>query len=166
MMEQYKEGNTYSDEVKNAVRYGYLYRKESEESNSSLKYCLPDASDVLLWLGNIILSGFVYEQIKVYAKKTLKWLKENQKKVDPETEAVLENEENLKVFCEYVVEFSERRMSITKEQKEYIKEEIFADFGSAKEVEIYIKEGRIATLEERKVIYREAKIYAEKLTNK
>lgn len=164
MIEQYKEGLEYSDEVKNAVRYGYLYRKEAEDFDQSLKYCLPDASDVLLWLGNIILSGYVYDKIKDYANKSLKWLKENGKKVDSETESVLESEEELKVFYEYVVEFNEHRMSVTEEQKNYIKEEIFADYGAAKEVDIIHKKGRMATLEERKVIYREALIYAEKLT--
>ncbi len=164
MIEQYKEGLGYSDEVKNAVRYGYLYRKEVEDVDQSIKYCLPDASDVLLWLGNIILGGYVYDKIKDYAKKLLNWLKENGKKVDSETESVLESEDELKIFYEYVVEFSEHRMSVTEEQKSYIKEEIFADFLAAKETEIYKKEGRMATVEERKIIYRDAMIHAERLT--
>ena len=163
-MEQYKEGLTYSYEVKNAVRYGYQYRKEAEDINQSLKCCLPDASDVLLWLGNAILGGYMYDKIKILAKNIKQWLKENKRNVDQETATILENEEELKVFYEYVVEFNEHRMSVTEEQKNYIKEEIFADYGAAKEVDIIHKKGRMATLEERKVIYREALIYAEKLT--
>lgn len=163
-MEQYKEGLTYSYEVKNAVRYGYQYRKEAEDINQSLKYCLPDASDVLLWLGNAILSGYMYDKIKILAKNIKQWLKENKRNVDQETATILENDEELKVFYEYVVEFNEHRMSVTEEQKNYIKEEIFADYGAAKEIDIMNKKGRMATLEERKVIYREALIYAEKLT--
>lgn len=166
MIDEYKEGILYSDEVKNAVRYGYQYRKEAEKNYSSFHFCLHDASDVLLWLGNAVLSGFVYDKVKDLAKKALEWLKERGKKLDTETEAVLENEIELKVFYEYVQEFSEHRMSITEEQRQYIKEEIMADFGAAKESEIYTKEGRMATLEERKVIYREAISYSERLTKK
>jgi len=165
MMEEYKEGIPYGDEVKNAVRYGYQYRKEAEKDDSSLQYCLPDASDVLLWLGNAILSGYVYDKVKELAKKAQKWLKDNVKKADKETETILENEAELKVFYEYVLEFSEHRMSIADEQRKYIKEEIFCNYEAAKESEIYTKKGRMATFEERKIIVREAMEYAEELIN-
>ena len=164
MVEEYKEGIAYSEEVKNAVRYGYKYRKEAEKANSSVKYCLPDASEVLLWLGKSILSGFVYDTIKELAKNVLKWLKDRGKNIDKETEAVLENEAELKMFYEYVLEFSEHNMSVTDMQREYIKEEIFCDYGAAKETEIITKKGRMVTFEERKVIFREAMEYAEELT--
>lgn len=166
MIEEYKEGVSYSEEVKNAVRYGYQYRKEAEKNHTSFHFCLNDASDVLLWLGNVILGGIVYDKVKYLAKKTLDRLKGKGEKLDKETEGVLENETELKVFYEYVQEFSEHRMSITEEQRHYIKEEIIADFGAAKESELYMKEGRMATIEERKVIYREAINYSEKLTMK
>lgn len=163
-MEEYKEGLAYSEEVKNAVRYGYQYRKEAEKADSSLQYCLTDASDVLLWLGSVILGGFVYDKVKDLAKKARTWLKDKGKKSDPETQAVLENETELKVFYEYVLEFSERRMSVTDEQRKYIKEEIFCDYGAARETEIYTKKGRMATFEERKIVFKEAMEYAEKMT--
>lgn len=166
MIEEYKEGIAYSEDVRNAVRYGYQYRKEAEVNHPSFHSCLHDASDVLLWLGNAILGGIVFDKLKDLAKKAHEWLKGKGKKLDKETERVLENEAELKVFYEYVREFSEHRMSITEEQRQYIKEEIMADFGAAKESEIYKKEGRFATIEERKVIYREAISYSEKLTGK
>lgn len=166
MMDEYKEGIEYSEDVRNAVRYGYQYRKEAEVNHPSSHSCLHDASDALLWLGNVILGGIVFDTVKDLAKKALEWLKGKDKKLDEETENVLENEVELKVFYEYVREFSEHRMSITEEQRKYIKEEIMADFGAAKESEIYKEEGRMATLEERKLIYREAISYSEKLTRK
>ena len=166
MIDEYKEGIAYCEDVRNAVRYGYQYRKEAEVNHPSFHFCLHDASDVLLWLGNAIMGGIVFDKLKDLAKKALEWLKGKGKKLDKETEKVLENEAELKVFYEYVREFSEHRMSITEEQLQYIKEEIMADFGAAKESEIYKKEGRIATIEERKVIYREAISYSEKLTRK
>ena len=164
MMEEFKEGVYYSDAVRNAVRYGYQYRKEAEKNNTSLKHCLPDASEVLHWLASAILSGYVYDKVKDLAKKALKWLKEKGKKADKETQTVLEDEAELKIFYEYVLEFSEHRMSVTEEQRKYIKEEIFCDYGAAKESDIYIKKGRVATFEERKVVFREALEYAEELT--
>ena len=166
MIDEYKEGIAYSEDVRNAVRYGYQYRKEAEVNYPSFHFCLHDASDVLLWLGNAILGGIVFDKLKDLAKKALEWLKGKETKIDEETETVLENEGEMKVFYEYVREFSEHRMSITEEQRQYIKEEIMADFGAAKESEIYTKEGRMATIEERKVIYREAISYSEKLTMK
>ena len=166
MIDEYKEGIAYSEDVKNAVRYGYQYRKEAEINDMSFHFCLHDASDVLLWLGNAILSGIVFDKVKYLAKKALAWVKGKGKKLDEETDNVLENEAELKVFYEYVREFSEHRMSITEEQRQYINKEIIADFGAVKESEIYKKEGRMATLEERKVIYREAISYSEKLTRK
>ena len=166
MTEEYKEGIEYSEDVRNAVRYGYQYRREAEKDHTSLHFCLHDASEVLLWLGNAILGGIVFDRLKGLAKKAHEWVKEKGKKIDEEKENVLENGVELKVFYEYVREFSEHRMSITEEQRQYIKEEIMADFGAAKESEIYKKEGRFATIEERKVIYREAISYSEKLTMK
>ena len=166
MIEEYKEGIAYSEEVKNAVRYGYQYRKEAEKNHASFRFCLHDASDVLLWLGKTILNGIVFDKIKYIAKKALERLRGKGKKLDKETEGVLENEVELKIFFEYVQEFSEHRMSITEEQRQYIKEEIIADFSAAKESELYMKEGRMATIEERRVIYREAISYSEKLTMK
>ncbi len=165
-MIEYKEGLSYSKEVRNAVRYGYQYRKEAEETHSSLHFCLHDASDVLLWLGSAILSGIAWDAIKGIAIKTYNKLKEKNQNVDKDTENVLTNETELKVFYDYVLEFSEHRMTITKEQCQYIKEEILADFGAAKESEIYTKKGRVATFDERRAIYREAINYSEKLTMK
>lgn len=162
-MEEYKEGLTYVDNVRYAVRYGYMYRKDAEQQQFTIHCCLPEASEVLLWLGGAILSGIAWDSIKVMAIKTYTKLKEMNQGVDKDTEKVLTEESELKVFHEYIIEFSEHRMSISEQQKKHIKEEILADYHAKKETEIMEKYGRIATVEERKIIIKEAFSFAESL---
>ena len=51
MWSDFREGLRYSDNVKNAVRYGYQYRKESEVPESSaIHNCILETSEILLWL--------------------------------------------------------------------------------------------------------------------
>lgn len=57
-------------------------------------------------------------------------------------------------------------MTVTEKQMKYIKEEIFADYGAQKESEIYEKEERLATIEEKKIIIREAISFADNLTKR
>jgi len=66
-IEGYKEGLQYSEEVRNAVRYGYLYRKVAER-RVDVHHCLADSSDVLLWIGNLILGGMGWDMLKVAVK--------------------------------------------------------------------------------------------------
>ena len=69
-MKDFQEGLPYSDEVINAVRYGYQYRKkiEDHECDNDLHYYLPFDSQVVLWLGKLILDGLVWDAIKSSAK--------------------------------------------------------------------------------------------------
>lgn len=59
--EEFKEDILYSEEVKNAVRYGYQYRKEAEkhEAHKSVysNACLSEAPNILLWLGKLVIDG-------------------------------------------------------------------------------------------------------------
>lgn len=163
-MKEFKQGEKYSEEVINAVRYGYQYRKEAEgDGESRLHYFLPETSEVLLWLGSAILSGIAWDVIKGMAIKTYNKFKEKNQIIDKDTENILKNESELKVFYEYVIEFSEHRMSISEQQKKHIKEEILADYHAKKETEIMEKYGRFATVEERKIIIKEAFSFAESL---
>lgn len=73
------QSTQYSDEVRQGVRYGYLYRKEAEKENG-VHHCLPDVPDVFLWFGELILGGIAYDVIKKYAKAL--WEKLMTMKVD------------------------------------------------------------------------------------
>ena len=59
------------DKVKLAVRYGYSYRKVAQaqfNKTSKINYCIPEASDILIELGSLILSGVAWDSIKAIAK--------------------------------------------------------------------------------------------------
>lgn len=163
----YKEGQKYSDKVRNAVRYGYQYRKYAEQyEDGSSHACLGEAPDVLLWLANLIVGGMLWDGIKVAAKKLYSEFKRRGNKCDEETEAVLKEEVNLKVFYEMVVEFNEHQMTISEEQLEYIREEIIADYCGNEAEMILRNEKRLPTIDEYKRIHRVAILYADELLRK
>ena len=160
----YVRGQKYSDKVRNAVRYGYRYRKMAEEyGDGSVHACLGETSDVLLWLANLIVGGMVWDGIKAAAKKLYSELKRLGNECDEETEAVLKEEVNLKVFYEMVVEFNEHRLTIGEEQLKYIREEILADYFGNAVAKIFEKEKRLPTIDEYKRICSEGSLYADEL---
>lgn len=159
---EYKEGIEYSDEVKNAVRYGYQYRIVAEEDSSN-NYCLIDASDIFLWIANMILSGLAWDKIKLLISQLLYKVIETNKPIDDETISVLTEEVELKKFYTYVKEFNEQSMSVTVEQFNYVREEIVADFCGKEYGKIYNNEHRLPTTEEYMRINREANAYADKV---
>lgn len=65
----------YPSSVNDAVRYGYLYRKESEVIDSSLHFSLPEASAILLWIASAVASGIAYDVIKESVKHIFPYLK-------------------------------------------------------------------------------------------
>lgn len=118
---------TYTKSTKEAVRYGYQYRKKSEIIDERLHYSLPEPSTILLWIAGVVASGVVYDVIKETCKSIWLFLKENNRKVDSETEKVITNEETLKEFTVFIDEYYTHSMSITEKQEKYIKEEVAAD---------------------------------------
>lgn len=163
MVEEYKEGLTYDENIRYAVRYGYMYRKDAEDELSSVHYCLPEVSDALLWLGGLVLNGIAWDVIKGIAIKAYNKIVEKNQYVDKYTEDVLTNESELKVFYGYVIEFSDHKMSISEQQRKHVKEEILADYIAKKESEIMKSTGRLPTIEECKMIIKEAISLAESL---
>ena len=160
----FKEGLQYPDEVKNAVRYGYEYRIESEKTESSyVKYCLPDPSEAILWLGQAILSGIAFDIIKEISKKFLKQLTKDGEQLDKLTDKILSDEHELEQFYAYVKEFNEDCMAITEKQFAYIREEVVADYCGNESQKIYDKYKRQPTIEEIIRIHREADVYADKV---
>lgn len=155
----------YPTSVKEAVRYGYLYRKESESlSNSNLYFCLPDASSVLLWIASSVASGIVYDVIKDKVKQLVSYLRKSNTKLDKETETILHDEEALKEFTVYIEEYYSHSMKITEAQEKYIKEEIIADTAAEEEVKMHKETGRfVLTKEEYLTITRKAVVKAEEL---
>lgn len=163
---EYTDGLQYSEEIKNAVRYGYMYRKESEQQKASVRFCLQEPSELLLWLCGVILSGVTWDVIKGLAIKTFKAITQNGQNIDKRTKNIFSDESELKVFYDYTIEYHEHRMNITEDQRKYIKEEIYADIVAKKESEIIEREGRRATMQELVTIFKEALAISEEHTRK
>lgn len=161
-VEEYKDGLQYPEEVRNAVRYGYRYRKEAEE-RPDIHSCLVDSSDFLLWVANLVIGGISWDILKSSAEKLYKQLIKKNAKIDKHANDLFSDESKLKEFYIYIKEFHEHRMSVTEKQFLYIKEEIIADYMGNVAGEIYEQEKRMPTIEEIKEMSREAFNYAEKV---
>lgn len=138
----------YPTAVHNAVRYGYLYRKESEICDSNLHSSLLDASAIMLWIASAVASGVVYDVIKENVKRLYSYLKERGEKVDKETETVLNDDRALEEFTIYVEEYYAHDMKISVEQEKYIKEEVIADTTGVEVRKIYKETGRVVLTKE------------------
>ena len=122
--------------VKYAVRYGYQYRKEAimnvGREDSRLHFCLPPVNEVLLWLGNVILSGITFEALRAGVKflKSKILDKEIHVECDEETEAILNNDDSLLEFYNYIGEYNNGLVHLPDEEYKYIYEEMMTDFSS------------------------------------
>lgn len=141
----------YPSSVKDAVRYGYLYRKESEVVDSNCHFSLPEASAILLWIASAVASGIIYDVIKENVKHLLSCLKEAKHKLDKKTKEVIEDEDALKEFTIYIEEYYSHDMKITIEQEEYIKEEMIADTTGEEATKIFEETGRIVLTKEERI---------------
>lgn len=162
-MEDFQEGLHYSDEVINAVRYGYQYRKkiENKEGNNSLHYFLPFDSQVVLWLGKLILDGLVWDAIKTSAKYLYDKLLKSGAPLDKLSHTLLTEEAELERFYTYLKEYQDHCMSITKQQFEHIREEISADYFAKESMKIFEKEQRFPNHQEILNLHIKAMKYAD-----
>lgn len=156
---EYRKDLQYTEKIKNAVRYGFLYRIEAEE-NPSVHACLDDASDVLLWLANVVIGGFVWDVIKSALRKVARKIKKDKTLLDKKTQSVLTDENQLNKFILYVREFHERRISVNDKQFRYIKEEIVANYFGEEVARIHQQENRLPTDQEYAKIQKEANLWA------
>lgn len=114
------------------------------------------------------MSGVAWDSIKAIAKSIYTNYKKSNKtkKIDDETEFVLNNEKELYKFNEYIKEFENGLSNIPEEEYKYIEEEMMADFCSEMETEIYTNEKRMVTIEERIQIRKTARIKIQKITKR
>ena len=159
---RYEKGLQYSDDVKNSVRYGYLYRKEAEK-NQPIHACIADSPDILLWIAKVIISGFAWDVIKSVVKKLYYKLKKDGTCLDKKTMQVCSDEAHLYNFIICIREFNERRMSMDNEQLKYIKEEIEADYVGKKLGKIIGQEKIEATTQEIMKVYQEARKISDEM---
>lgn len=164
----FREGLQYSDEVINAVRYGYEYRKESEkyadpQDGWHVQHCLPDPSGILLWLAKKVLDGLIFDAFKGICKKLYQQLTKLETPLSNLVTRLLTDEHEMEQFYVYVKEFNESCMAVTEKQFQYIRDEIRADYTSQETSKIFLEEKRLPTHEEYIKIYRDAEAYVDKL---
>lgn len=164
VIQVYKEVLNYSEETRNALRYGYLYRKEAEKDNGIIfHYNLGDTSEILLWLTNLILKGLAWDLIKFVTKKLWINISNSDKSLDNTSEKVLTDEKQLKNFYVFIKEFKEHRMDINDKQLIYIKEEIVADVVGKEVGLLYKRENRFPTVQGLVMINNKAQLIAYKM---
>ena len=150
----------YSDDVLNAVRFGYQYRIAAEEYIQNEAYYfnwrLPDAPDVILWLANLVFNGITWDAFKVVGEKVVELFHRKKQELPPEVKEILSSQQDFRKLYEYVKEFKEGRMSLSDKEAKYVYEEILADYSGKEAVRIFSAEGRFPTMEESKRINQEA----------
>ena len=139
-----------SERTRNAVLFGYIYRKEAEQQDerSRTNFCVGEISQILLWLGKMILENLAWEAFKSTAKTLYLQSTKEGAVLSKLEEAVLSDENELKEFYQDIKEFNEQRMAITKNQFQYIREEIEADVVGEELGKIYSQENRQPTIQE------------------
>ena len=166
LMEEFKQGIQYSEEVINAVRYGYQYRMEAERNDAQhLHYYLP-TSEIALYLGKLVLDGLLWDVIKATAKYLYSKLLKSNTKFDELSSKLLTDEVELEKFYTCLKEYQDQSMAINQEQFEYIREEICADYFAKESSKIIESEGRLPNHEEILSIHRQATLYADEILKK
>lgn len=162
---EYQEGLQYTEEVIASVRYGYMYRKKSEENLSS-HACINIYPEALLWLASAIAGGYVYDKVRQVAKLLSQRIFKEGKNLDEWTSLVLSDEKELKLFYDRVQEFNNHCMSVTEKQFNYIREEIMADVCGEETQKIFDREQRQPNHQEFLEMHRKAKKKADELLGK
>lgn len=162
-MEVFRYGEHYSDEVVNAVRYGYQYRKEAEDEDKNRLHYFLSISEIALWLGKLILDGFAWDTIKAMARSLYGRIVKSDTKLDELSKTLLMDEIELERFYTCLKEFQDHCMKITQKQFEYIREEICADYFAKESSKIIESEGRFPSNEEIMNLHKLATSYADSI---
>ena len=163
---KYQEGLQYSEDIRNTVLFGYLYRKEAEKQREVLvHFSLGEVPEVLQWLASVVISGFVWDIIKAIAKKLYRRLTKEGALLDEVTKLVLSDEKELEKFYKDVKEFNEHCMSLTEKQFLYIRDEIIADHVGKMSGEIFRQTNHLPTSDDYMRIKKEASELADRVLN-
>ena len=163
-IQEFQDGQIYSEDIQNAVLYGYRYRIRAEECEANDIRCnfrLSETSPVLYYLTQLVISGVAYDLIKKYASRLWNKLLKMKVNIPENVEIILLDDDELKKFVTYVDEFNGKNPSVSPKVASYIKEEIVADYLGKKAGEL----GRLLTPEEIMIYTKEAFHYADELLN-
>ena len=91
--------------------YGDVYKRQEQKHNSYSHACLPDTSAILLWLGQKVIDGVIWDLFKVAAKKLYEKFVKSNSYLSEKLSKFLSDEQDLKRFYTYVKEFNEQNMT-------------------------------------------------------
>ena len=158
-LSDFVQGQSYPEEVRNAVLYGYEFRSALEEAsydgNCEFSLAIPEPSESILFLANAIFSGIAYDAFKLLVEAVMRYFKTRKRRCADEVQT-LNNPQDSRRFYEYIKEYKERRMIIPRVHAKYIYEAVVADYSEKESLRIYQSEGRFPTQEESSRIQEEA----------
>jgi hypothetical protein len=164
---KYQKGFQSSDDIRNAVLFGYLYRKEAEKQrNVTVHFSLGDVPEVLQWLASVIISGLAWDIIKAVVKKLNRKLTKDGALLDEATKSILSDEKELEKFYNDVKEFNEHCLSITEKQFMYIRDEVVADYVGKMSGEVFRRTNQFPSAEDYMRINREASELADRMLSR
>lgn len=140
-----EEYNEIIEKAQKTIRYGYYYRKESENS-LDIHYDLLSPTNYLEWIAAAVLAGISYDLVKYLAIRIYNYIKDNltsNEKLDSRIIDILNDETRFQEFIKYLQEYKDGLATLEEDKKKYIKEEILADFMGNKAAELYQKEKRV-----------------------
>lgn len=111
---EFNDGLQYSDEVLNAVRYGYQYRLEAEkycqEKKIHVNHCLEDAPALLCWIVKLIIDGVAWDSLKKTARSVVEHFQREKRTIPPMVNEILTDQQSFQQLYEYIKEFKEGKM--------------------------------------------------------
>ena len=157
-VEAYKDqkNKRYSQEAKNAVRYGYQYRAAAKKYTTHFICWLPELPGVFCWLAERVFDEIAFDFFKGLVADTYAHLKRHRKKIEPSSKRFFTDPEEIRRFYDYVKEFKEKKMNLEGKDRTIIAEGIIADYTKKAAEKIYDSMGRFPTTEEYERIQRDA----------
>lgn len=140
-----EEYNEIIEKAEKAIRYGYYYRKELENS-LNIHYSLLSPTNYLEWIETVILSGASYDILKFFAIRIYNHIKANHKSNEKKYSRIvdiLNDETKFQEFIKYLQEYKDGLPTLDEDKKKYIEEEMMADFMGNKAAELYQREKRV-----------------------
>ena len=136
-----KEYNEIIEKAQKAIRYGYYYRKVAEKDLNAHPNLL-SPTNYIEWIAAAVLAGVSYDLLKYLAVKIHNYIKNKLASNKNKYSDILNDEKRFQEFIKYLQEYKDGLVTLDKDKKKYIEEELKADFIGKKAEELYIKEKR------------------------
>lgn len=140
-----KEYNEIIEKAQKTIRYGYYYRRKSENS-LNIHNSLLSPTNYLEWIAAAVLAGATFDLLKCLAIRIYKHIKNNLTSNENRYYYIIDilnDEIKFQEFIKYLQEYKDGLATLEEDKKKYIEEEMMADFIGNKTYELYKKEKRV-----------------------